>query len=199
MRKNEKEIYNNNDRPQIIEEIKNNNETVLKDLYVSNYHKTEHFVLKNNGSVAQAKDIFQEAYITVWKKIKNNHFFPNNKSEINGYLFTVAKNKWMDYLRSTHYKKKTTIEKIETIKKVNKHFETVDNKNDYEDKLYIAKQAFDKLATPCKELLTKFYFEKKSIKTIARELSLDKASTRNKKYRCMQKLRELVALNFQKK
>jgi len=55
--------------------------------------------------------------------------------------------------------------------------------------------AFKGLGAPCKDLLMKFYFEKKSMKDIAEELQLDAASTRNKKYRCMQKLREL-ALNL---
>jgi len=55
-----------------------------------------------------------------------------------------------------------------------------------------AMEAFEGLGDACKTLLTKFYFEKKSMKEIAHELQLDAASTRNKKYRCMQTLRELA-------
>ena len=61
-----------------------------------------------------------------------------------------------------------------------------------ENRLQGVMQAFKDLGLPCKDLLTKFYFEKKSMNTIAEELQLDAASTRNKKYRCMQKLRELA-------
>ena len=55
--------------------------------------------------------------------------------------------------------------------------------------------AFKNLGEACKSLLSKFYFEKKSMNVIAKELALDSASTRNKKYRCMQKLREIALKN----
>jgi len=177
---------------QIIEAIKNNNEAVLHSLYVDNYRKVELVILKNNGSIEQAKDIFQEAYITVWRNVKNNSFIPKNETAINGYLYTIAKNKWMDYLRSSEYKKKVS---LHTMKHLNDQ-DTLLNKpqleSEFDQKLSIAMRAFKDMGEPCKELLTKFYFEKKSMIEIANELSLDKASTRNKKYRCMQKLRELA-------
>ena len=52
--------------------------------------------------------------------------------------------------------------------------------------------AFKNLGEACKSLLRMFYFEKKSMKFIAEELALDSASTRNKKYRCMEKLRASI-------
>ena len=52
--------------------------------------------------------------------------------------------------------------------------------------------AFKQLGASCQLVLTRFYFEKKSMKAIAEELQIDAASARNKKYRCMQKLKELV-------
>ena len=179
---------------QIVSAIKNNNEVVLKSLYTNNYHKIEYLVLNNNGSLEQAKDIFQEAYIAVWKNIKNNSFIPKNESAISGYLYTIAKNKWMDYLRSSEYKKKVSLTTMNHIHKKEDSTTFSENSKEHDQKLSIAMKAFKNLGNPCKELLTKFYFEKKSMNIIAEELSLDAASTRNKKYRCMQKLREL-ALN----
>jgi RNA polymerase sigma factor (sigma-70 family) len=63
---------------------------------------------------------------------------------------------------------------------------------DYELKLEQARNAFKQLGASCKELLSKFYFEKMSLNEIASLLDLDAASARNKKYRCMQKLRGLA-------
>jgi RNA polymerase sigma factor (sigma-70 family) len=179
---------------QIVSAIKNNNEIVLKSLYTNNYHKVEYLVLNNNGSLEQAKDIFQEAYIAVWKNIKSNSFVPKNETAINGYLYTIAKNKWMDYLRSSEYKKKVSLTTLNHIQEEEDSTTFSESSKEQDQKLSLAMKAFKNLGNPCKELLTKFYFEKKSMKIIAEELSLDAASTRNKKYRCMQKLREL-ALN----
>jgi len=180
------------DNTQIIELIKINDEGVLKTLYHSNFPKIEAFILKNNGTKDHAKDIFQEAFIAVWKNVKANKYTPQNNHTLNGYLYTISKNKWMDYLRSKHHKKTVVTSKLN-------HFEISDkdlqDKHDdilKENRLQDVMQAFKNLGLPCKNLLTKFYFEKKSMNTIAEEMQLDAASTRNKKYRCMQKLRELA-------
>ena len=176
----------------MIEALRRNDESVLKALYIENYQKIERLVLKNKGTKEQAKDIYQEAFITVWKNVKADKFFPENNSAINGYLYAIAKNKWMDYLGSSAYKKTLSYDQIAT----NPSFEVPGNPSmdagDHEHKLSLAMHAFKKMDDGCKLLLTKFYFEKKSMKEIARELSLDPASTRNKKYRCMQSLRKLA-------
>ncbi|WP_179343944.1 RNA polymerase sigma factor [Winogradskyella ursingii] len=177
-----------------VEAIKNNNTEVLRNLYISNYPKIELLVLKNSGSKDEAKDIYQEAFLAVWQNIKQNKFIPQTESSINGYLYTIAKNKWLDVLRSQGYKKTIVASHLH-------HFEIKDEENnDIDDDILKDKrledvmQAFKSLGEACKSLLRKFYFEKKSMNLIAQELSLDSASTRNKKYRCMQKLRE-IALN----
>ncbi|WP_452225788.1 RNA polymerase sigma factor [Lacinutrix cladophorae] len=179
----------------VIESIKNNDSNTLKQLYQSNYPKIEAYILKNNGNKEHAKDIFQEAFLSVWKNVKNDKFESQNDSAIHGYLYTISKNKWLDYLRSQHHKKTVVVSKIN-------HFEAADT-NLYENDDDILKEkrldsimhAFKGLGGSCKALLKKFYFEKKSMMIIAEELQLDAASTRNKKYRCMQKLRTLASEN----
>lgn len=185
--------------PKIVNAINANNEKALKALYVDNYHKIETLVLKNSGTKEQAKDIYQEAFITVWKNVKNNKFLPENETSINGYLYTIAKNKWMDYLRSPAYKKRVSYHAIHETIPPTPIAENSSESFDQDEKLTIAMKAFECLGEACKNLLTKFYFEKKSMKEIAIELQLDAASTRNKKYRCMQTLREMVSeMNVQK-
>ncbi len=172
----------------IVKAIKANNEETLEHLYNINYPKVELFILKNNGTVDQAKDTFQEAFVAAWKNIKSNKFHPQSETAINGYLYTIAKNKWMDYLRSNLYKKT-----LSTSTHFQENKDTIETPNDdifKEQRLTNVMQAFNELGAACKTLLTKFYFEKKSMKQIAKELQLDAASTRNKKYRCMQKLRD---------
>lgn len=177
---------------QIVEALTFNDEKILKDLYILNYQKIESLVLKNSGTKEQAKDIYQEAFIAVWKNVKAGRFIPENNTAINGYLYTIAKNKWMDYLGSSTYKKTISYDQLIKESDVEVPENSVMDESDHEQKLSLAMNAFKKMDDGCKSLLTKFYFEKKSMKEIAEELSLDPASTRNKKYRCMQSLRDLT-------
>lgn len=176
----------------LINAIKSNDSIALKSLYTSNYHKIEHLVLKNNGTKEHAKDIYQEAFISVWNNIKSDSFVPQNETALQGYLYTISKNKWMDYLRSKQYKKTVQVSKLN-------HFDPSDNGQDINDddilkekRLVSIMSVFKTMGSPCKELLTTFYFEKKSLRDIAEELQIEENTARNKKYRCMEKLRELV-------
>lgn len=181
----------------IVEHFKANNTVQLKAFYQFNYPKVEAFVLKNSGGKDEAKDVFQEAFIAVWHNIKCDKYTEAGEASINAYIFTIAKNKWMDVLRSKGFKKTIVSSSLN-------HFEVpAEESSEQHDDIFKNKrlqdtmQAFNNLGEACKNLLTKFYFEKKSMQLISEELDIDAASTRNKKYRCMQKLRE-IALNIDK-
>lgn len=168
--------------------IKTNNEHVLKKLYTDNFRKIEKFILMNNGSHPQAKDTYQEAFITVWRNVKAGKFEPRNETALQGYLFQIAKNKWTDFLRSSRFKKTQAMPDQMEASAEWEPEETEKNDN----QLLQVMGAFKKLGVPCRELLTYFYFGKKSVREIAGVLNIEEASARNKKYRCMQKLKELT-------
>lgn len=180
----------------IIRAIKSNDDLVLKHLYEKNYHKVEQFVLKNQGTQQHAKDIFQEAFIAMWNNVHADKFVPKGATALDGYLYSIARNKWKDYLRSGHFKKMVSENKEEGIQK--KFVQEVEEENGEDPKMKKTLAAFSMLSAECKSLLTQFYFEKRSLKEIAEVFQIGNASLRNKKYRCMQSLREL-AFNLNKK
>lgn len=166
--------------------IKANDDAALKSLYENNYYKTEKYVLKNNGSVEQAKDIYQEAFIAMWRNIRLDKFYPENESALAGYLYQIAKNKWLDHLRSNQHKKRTPLSNFS-----NRLPEETEEEadNGYIDD--VVKQ-FEQLGENCREVLTRFYYKKESMKTIAKLFDWTEATARNNKYRCLQRLRELL-------
>ncbi|WP_298902295.1 sigma-70 family RNA polymerase sigma factor [uncultured Psychroserpens sp.] len=184
-------VYETDYKLQLIRDIKDNDAVALKSIYAANYFKVEALVLKNNGTKEHAKDIYQEAFLAVWQNIKQDKFTPKNESSVHGYLYTIAKNKWMDFLRSKEYKKTMVSDQINNFNAPELDVDTDTNKLK-EQQLTNVMQAFKTLGEPCKSLLRQFYFDKKSMKDIAQHLQLDAASTRNKKYRCMQQLRALA-------
>ncbi len=187
-----REFHTIDSQNQLVNAIKSNNSIALKSLYNSNYYKIESLVLKNSGSKDHAKDIYQEAFIVVWNNIKNDSFVPQNETALQGYLYQIAKNKWLDFLRSSQFKKTNLIHNEMTFPNQIDEGVNEEEQDIFKQKLKQAMDAFKTLASPCKELLTTFYFEKKSLRDIAEELQIEENTARNKKYRCMEKLRELV-------
>jgi RNA polymerase sigma factor (sigma-70 family) len=166
--------------------IKANDDKILKSLYQENYFKIEKYVLNNNGSREQAKDIYQEAFIVVWRNIQLDRLSAENETTIAGYLFKVAKNKWIDYLRSIQYKKVTSLNDDTEVLQAEVFGE---EENKYLEEV---KHNFKLLGENCREVLTRFYYKKEPLKDIAINLNWTEATARNNKYRCIQRLREMI-------
>ena len=177
---------------ELVKAIQANDESVLETLYQENYFKTEKYIVENSGSLEQVKDTYQEAFIAVWENVQNNKFIPKNQTALNGYIYTIAKNKWLDYLKSAQYKKTNTLDayehKIES--ETDMAYDAFDEQND--SKLEKVVTNFNDIDQACKNLLEVFYYESKSLREIAAKFNITEASARNKKYRCLEKLRALV-------
>jgi RNA polymerase sigma factor (sigma-70 family) len=170
-----------------LQAIKANDEQTLKALYQANYSKIEMYVLNNKGTVDQAKDIYQEAFIAVWRNIQLDKFHPETETALEGYLYQIAKNKWLDYLRSGHH---TKIVRMDDDKFSQVQGEGIsEEENEY---INSVKNYFTKIGENCKDVLTRFYYRKESMKQIAAAFGWTEASARNNKYRCIEKLRELI-------
>lgn len=167
---------------EIIAGIRENNAEVLKWLYQSQFPKVEQYVLSNQGDSDQAKDIFQEAFVAVWKKIKSGGFIAENGTAVSGFLYQIAKNKWLDVLRSSKHK--------QTIPLEIGHDRLIEAEEDRESKFKQMEYLFKNLGVNCKELLTRFYFKKQPMVLIAEAFDWTEATARNNKYRCIQRLRE---------
>ena len=182
-----KTLKNNLTSLQIIVAIKANNEDVLKDIYEDNYFKVEKYILTNSGSIEEAKDIYQEAFITLWRNIQMEKFYPESEHSLNAYLYRIAKNKWLDHLRSCRFRK--TVPLMESTDRKEEEEELPEDDVQY---ILEVKKHFGQLGKNCQEILIRFYYKKEPMRIISKYFDWTEASTRNNKYRCLQKLRELL-------
>lgn len=159
---------------------------MLNELYRKNFLTVQSFVIANNGSTEQAEDIYQEAFVAVWRKIQLEKFQPEDDKSFSAYLVRVAKNKWIDHLRSKQFKVTVAFE----AEKYHDYTEEIlPEENEY---LNIVRIHFEELGDSCKDLLSRFYFKKDSLRKIAVYFKWTEATARNNKYRCLQKLRNLI-------
>ena len=166
--------------------IKANDEKTLKALYQENFKKVEHFIVTNNGTQEEAKDIYQEAFIAVWRNIQMDRFKPESPGALGGYLFQVARNKWIDQLRGKKLRQTVPLQEEIT------QYHSEPFSKEESDHIILIKQHFGKLGEQCQELLRRFYFNKDSMRVIAEYFSWTEASAKNNKYRCLQRLRAMI-------
>ena len=149
------------------------------------------FILANSGTPQDAEDIFQETVVTFIDLVKKNKF--RGEAAIKTFLVAVARNLWLNELKKRVHSGKR--EKV---------FETSRELTELDVSEYIAdremKQQFvevlDKLGASCKKLLTLYYYENLSMKDILNHLPYENEQVvRNKKYKCLQSLTELIKKN----
>lgn len=176
-----KDTFETFSQEKLIGAICQNDDKVLKWIYQKNYSKIQQMVLANSGTIEQAKDLYQETFLVFWMNIKSGKFHPENESALAGYLYQIAKNKWLDTVRSSAFKKMVFPEVLPE-----KAQEAQEDKEVYFIQI---ENAFAKLGENCKELLTRFYYQKESLSSLSAHFGWTEASTKNNKYRCMEKLR----------
>ena len=167
--------------------IKNNSEQQLQQLYSSNYPSVEKYVLQNSGTADEAKDIFQEAFIAVWRNLQLGKFIPQTENSLNAYLFQISKNKWISHLRSSTHKKTIAL----TVQD-DREMEAEDISPADKNILDTVVENLNKLGDNCREVLKRFYYKKESLRDIATTFNWTEATARNNKYRCIEKLRTLL-------
>jgi RNA polymerase sigma factor (sigma-70 family) len=136
------------------------------------------YISTNNGSADDAKDIFQDALVILYKKANTGDFVLS--VPLKTYLLAVVKNLWMQELR-----RRNKMPMSESPAEIADTFPEADNN------FNLATSAFNLLGEKCRQLLILFYFKKKSFREIAAALAFgDDKTAKNQKYRCIQKAKE---------
>ena len=147
------------------------------------------FIMARNGSREEAKDIFQDAVLSLLMSIQEGKF--EGKSSLSTYLHAISKNLWYRRFRRSitadEYKASLNKDEIEL---GDPEYLMVDQ--DTEAQL---QGLMDSLKDKCKEVLT-MWAQKYSMKEIAAALGYSNEQVvRNKKNHCLKELKELVRKN----
>ncbi len=150
------------------------------------------FVLSNNGTREEAKDLFQETYLKVLINIREKRYADREKFE--AYFLTVARNTWLDHLRG----QKKSFVKVDQDKLV----QLADN-SDADALVQIIQhdQRMEALHhvwtswkdTDCYRILHLFHFEQKRTKDIALSEQITQNTLLQRLFSCRQKLFRLVS------
>jgi RNA polymerase sigma factor (sigma-70 family) len=173
------------DEQNLAERFARNDRKALETIYSRNFNSVQQYILKNNGSADDAADIFQEAIVAAWLNVSEGKYAVQSGNSLGGYIYQIAKNKWLDKLKSKAHKSTMRIEREDFVEAE----EPDTNWELQEERHSKLKALYSKLDEKCRAILNKFYYEKKDLTTIGTELDYDQGTVKTLKYRCMKKLR----------
>lgn len=167
----------------VLDALRRNDPSIVRSLYTRHFPIIRQFVRKNNGTLRDAQDVFQEAMTILWLNVKEDRVKPDAQGDVGGYLYRVAKNKWLDTVRSAAHKHMRVVVDEESAPVV------LEGPDETEGRLQRLRSIYAALDERCRAVLDRFYYERQDMATIAASLGVEEESVRTMKYRCMMKLR----------
>jgi RNA polymerase sigma factor (sigma-70 family) len=166
-------------------------EQVLKTIYRQNYPVIVNMVINNGGSLAQAKDVYQEAIIILYEKLQDESFELNCR--IKTFLYSVSRNIWLKELKIMNRYSGSLTENEEYTEL---NWEEV---NQVEDQYQAMNHALNALGEPCSTILKDFYINKSSMEDITGKFGYTNTdNAKNQKYKCLKRLKKLFFEHYNK-
>ncbi|MFY7965429.1 MAG: RNA polymerase sigma factor [Chitinophagaceae bacterium] len=171
--------------------LANNDSKAIETIYKQNYNMVQSFILNNNGTYDEARDIFQEAMIALYEKTKSESFVLTCK--INTYVYSVCRRLWLKRLQQLG-KFSGSVESLEETISVEEDLEIHRKRN---AEYNIMEHALGSMGEPCKSLLEGYYIKKQDMQTLAKEFGYTNAdNAKNQKYKCLMRLKKLFFAQY---
>ena len=158
---------------------------IIRDFYIKEFPKVKHYIERNSGDEFDAKDIFQDALIIVYEKIKKDTL--DISCSIETYVYGVCKHLWWNKLKRN-----------KKFKPNEDHDLFVENDEvsllqdlEQKERVLLVQKYLAKLGEGCQEILVSF-FSGYSLREIATKMKLSEGYVRKRKFMCQKKLTELV-------
>lgn len=174
---------------QVINSIKNGGQDEvnksISSLYAQNYAKVERYLLAKGSTREQVKDIFQEAILVVFRKIRNGDF--RGDSTVSTFLFAVCKIIWLKEVKRESQLGSLT-SSLELADR-----ELLDQPAYEPDRRIELADVIKELGQECQEILVSFYYKKMSMMELKEKYRLDSiGAMKNRKYRCLKSLIAII-------
>jgi RNA polymerase sigma factor (sigma-70 family) len=178
--------------------IRNDNQRMITKIYDKHKDTFIAFARKNYAVPSEvAQDLYQDAFLALYRNVKNGRL-ENLTVPLRTYLFQIGKNKICDYFRS-----KGTLESFPDLfsNADEGDFDRIYEEEDSaeERKKLVVYNTVSYLESPCKEVLTYYYWDEKSMKEIAELMDYsgpDVAKTQKSK--CMKKITAIITKKLKK-
>ena len=171
---------------EVILGILNNSESVLKRLYLAYFPMILQFIINNNGSTDDAKDVYQEAIIVLYNKVKTGDF--ELSSKLKTYIYSICRRLWLKRLSQLN-KYGGDIKDFQDYLSVDDETEKNNERDIQFNKMGAAMQL---LGEPCKAIIEDYYINNKSMQEICESFGYTNAdNAKTQKYKCLQRLKKL--------
>lgn len=168
----------------LLEGILNADSKVITQVYDLALPSVIHWVRDNNGQESDARDLFQDAIMALYRRLEKGDF--ELSCQLKSYIRIMCRNLWMTRLRD----KKPVTELTDVEANIKLEVSVADRLEQSERNNLFLKH-FDRLEEGCKKILSLF-FDRVSLREIAEKIGTTEAYVKKRKFICKERLVEAV-------
>ncbi|RMG25524.1 MAG: sigma-70 family RNA polymerase sigma factor [Bacteroidetes bacterium] len=170
---------------ELIEGIRNSDERKLSYLYQNYLPGIVRYVTQNSGKEADAHDMFQEALIVLFRKVRQEDF--QLTASLQAYLYSICRHLWLKHIRDSRLGKKSEIQEYDAVDLDADTTEEITKSG----RMRLFRHYFKLLDEKCRTIL-ELYFEKIPMREIAQRLDTTEGYVKKRKFVCKNKLIEMI-------
>jgi RNA polymerase sigma factor (sigma-70 family) len=174
---------------ELIAGLATGSELALTQLYKRYFPMILHFVQNNSGTEDDAKDIYQEALVTVYEKLSAGTL--ELTAQLKTYLYSVCRRLWLKQLtlRSRNGTFGFGVDLNDTEEFLSVEADLVDHE-DRDRQFDLMADSLSRLGEPCRTLLEDFYVRHLSMQEITDKFGYTNAdNAKTQKYKCLMRLK----------
>ncbi|SFE39821.1 RNA polymerase sigma factor [Spirosoma endophyticum] len=168
----------------------------LGQLYRRYFPMVLHFVTSNSGNEDDAKDIYQEALIVLYEKVRSGSL--ELHCQLKTYLYSIGRRLWLKQLAQ---RSRFVIRDVETPASDEMAIDQLnDDLIDHEERdrqFTLMADSLGRLGEPCRTLLDDFYIQHLSMQDITEKFGYTNAdNAKTQKYKCLMRLKRLFFAEY---
>lgn len=170
----------------ILEGLRVSDNNVLQFVYRKYFPVVRFFVIKNSGKDEDAQDLFQEALILIYTRLKDGPL--NLSCAFNTYLYSVCRFLWLQHLEKKHIKTEGLTDN-HTFIELEPEFE---DQATEQEQFRLYQKHFQSLHKDCQEIL-RLFLNKVPLKEIAQKVNIKSDKyLKKRKYECKEMLTKRI-------
>lgn len=165
---------------ELLHGLRNADNEAVREIYRLALPAVIQWVKENSGTESDARDVFQEAILALYKKLESGSF--QLTCTLKSFIRIMCRNIWLAKIRnkSRQVSPLAGLEHVQVDEDTIAHIELAEKRS-----LYF--KHFEQLGADCQNIL-KWFFDKTPLKEIAGRLDTTESYIKKKKFKCKEKL-----------
>ncbi len=161
---------------------------VIEWLYQNVGQTIRQYILKNSGNDEDMKEVFHLCLLGAIRKLNEGGY--SEQANMEGYLFGIARNIWLDMLRKKKRKRENETTLTDKENWVKDPTRTAEQKIVQQEEVSLLHRCIKMLSEECRRLFTAHYFKEVSLVEIAEDEGIPAGTIRKRHFDCKRKLRK---------